>query len=464
LIGQGLQFVIYMGGTAVLARLLYPRSFGLLAMVYTLISLGAMLGDAGLGIATIQRRDLNHEQASALFWIGVGVGSVVSISIALLSPLAAVFFREADIVTIVLAIAPTIFIQALGMQHQALMSRRMQYARLAAVGVTAQTLSTGLAIFLACRRAEHWALVARAVALPTLMTLLFWVVCRWRPGRFRRTAGLRSLIAFGGTLVGVKAFGFLRRNLDNVLIGAVWGADVIGFYSRAYRIILMPIEQVTGPISTIAIPALSRLQGDAARFRRYYVKAVHGLTSISMPLSVLTIAQAHHIVPVLLGDRWQAVVPLLRALAIPAFLGSFNIAQGWVLVPLGHATRQFKCVACSSMFIVAMFFIGLPYGALGVALAFAVGEALMFFPLTMFAFHGSPVRLRDLGEALWRPAAACVCGTASACLADLHAQASSLVALPLNCAAFGLAYVLTAFLLNGGRNPLDFWQNRQTLP
>ena len=423
---QGVRFVLGMGSTVVLARLLTPQDFGLIAMVTAVTGFVMMFKDMGLSMATVQRAEINHNQISTLFWINVVLSIGVMVVTAALAPVIAWFYGEPRLTWITLALAGAFIFGGLTVQHQALLRRNMRFGSLAFIQIISMVAGIATAIVSAFYGAGYWSLVLMQLATAIAGAIAVWVVCGWRPGLPVRRPGVRSLLAFGGYLTASNVLNYLVRNLDNILLGAVWGATSVGLYSKAYGLLMLPIRQVNGPLTAVAIPALSSLQNNPDEYRRYYVKAIAILAFLSMPLIVFVLCSAKDVVLLILGQQWVNSIPIFMALAPAALLGSLNVVTGWVFVPLGRTNRQLRCCLFGSIVTITAFFVGLRWGALGVAVAFSIALLIARLPQIIYAYHGTPLRLSNLGSVLWRPALACLIAAAVVINIDVNVLVANL--------------------------------------
>src|ERR1700733_14789792 len=209
--------------TVVLARLLTPADFGLVAMVTAITGLAQGFADLGLSEATIQHPEINHNQVSTLFWINVAIGLALTLIAVALAPLLAWFYREPRLRDITFLISLTFLIGGLRVQHDALLRRQMRFSSLAIRDIASYVVAVPVAILLAWRGACYWALVAMPLILNLSQMTLSWLMVRWVPGLPRRDAKVRSLIAFGGNIAASYLIFNLNNNADNVLIGWYWG-------------------------------------------------------------------------------------------------------------------------------------------------------------------------------------------------------------------------------------------------
>jgi PST family polysaccharide transporter len=196
----------------------------------------------------------------------------------------------------------------------------------------------------------------------------------------------------------------LSRNLDNVLIGRYWGAEQLGLYARAYQLMLLPLQQITQPMGSVAVRMLSILQADPDRYRRYYCKALSAIAFVATPLTVTAAALSDEIILLLLGPKWAETSHLFKALALVGLIEPILGTTGWVLISTGRSDKLIRWGVFQAALIVVSFFCGLPWGALGVAIAFAVCKILLLVPCFRFTLRDSPVPASAVFDAVWRPA------------------------------------------------------------
>ena len=450
---QGARFFLQMGSTIVLARLLTPQDFGLIAMVTAVTGFVMMFKDMGLSMATVQRATIDHRQISTLFWINVVLSLCIMLVTAALAPGIAWLYGEPRLTWITLALAGAFIFGGLTVQHQALLRRQMRFGALALVEIISMSVGIAAAIITASYGAGYWSLVVMQLARAISIAVAVWFACDWRPGLPQRRAGVRKMLSFGGNLTASHILIYLVRNLDNILLGVVWGAGAVGLYSKAYGLLMLPIRQVNGPLTAVAIPALSSLQNNPDGYHRYYVKAIAILAFLSMPLIVFALCSAKEVVLLILGQQWVEAIPIFRALAPAAIMGSLNVVTGWGFVPLGRTDRQLRSSCFGSTLTIIAFFIGLRWGALGVAVAFSSAVLIKRLPQIIYAYHGTPLRLIDLGSVLWRPALACLIAAAMVTGVDVNIIVHNLfLKILLQGIIFVSCYGVVWIIVPGGRD------------
>jgi PST family polysaccharide transporter len=400
-----IRYVIQICGTIVLARILFPEDFGMIAMVTAITGFFDVFKDAGLGMATIQKKEITHEQMSTLFWFISMISFLLMLCIFATSPVVAWFYGEERLVKITLIFGISVFLGGLGIQHRALLKRRMNFEMIAGVDISVQFLTKVIGICLALLGFGYWALVGMHALQPLIATLLLWFFCPWRPGLPKRGTGVKKMLAFGGYLSFSRIMRYLISNIDNVLIGTVIGTYALGLYSKAYSLMTLPLRQVNLPISNTIMSALSRLQTDIYSFRNYFRKAIFLSTTLTMPIVIFSFVATDEIIYLFLGHKWGGAVPLFKALIPAAFVYTFNGALGWPLIPLGKTRHLFRITTVDGITTILAFFIGIKWGAIGVAAALS-SQVIITRPFFLwYSFSNSVIKYSDFFSAIFRPAA-----------------------------------------------------------
>ncbi|MGL4620756.1 lipopolysaccharide biosynthesis protein [Chroococcidiopsis sp.] len=400
LVAQACKFTLQIGSTVILARLLAPQDYGLVGMVTAVTGFVALFKDMGLSMATIQKAEINHQQISNLFWVNIAVSLLLTLVTCAIAPVVAVFYNEPRLTLITVVSAIGFLFGGLTVQHQALLNRQMRFTALAAIDIVAMGFGVVSALVLARYGAGYWALVVMQIAIAIGQMGGAWLLCSWRPSLPQRHANIRELLTFGSHLTGFNVINYFARNLDNILIGRSWGAGQLGLYSKAYGLLLLPLQQINAPITAVAIPSLSRLQADPQQFRNYYLKAVSLVMFLTLPLVILSIAISEEVVTLILGSQWREASFLFRFLGVAAIFQPLCNTAGWLYIATGKTDRMLKWGVFASSLTVVSFFIGLPYGARGVALCYAVAMLLQVYPCMYYATRGLEITTRELFSAI----------------------------------------------------------------
>jgi PST family polysaccharide transporter len=411
---QVFKFVFSTVATIVLARLLTPQDYGLIGMVVIITNFVGMFQYLGLSTATVRWSELNHQQVSTLFWINLGLSTAIALLTFASAPLVAWFYHEPRLVWIAAGYAVSILLTGIYIQHEALMMRQMRFAAIAIVETAALLIGFAAAIVAAWRGAGYWALVVNQLVM-TLVTLFgIWSLCRWRPGLPARGAGVRSMLSYGGNLTGFNFMTYFARNLDNVLIGKFWGAYQLGVYSRAYQMLLMPMQQINAPLVAVAVPTLSRLADSPERYRAAFLKILEKIAMITMPGVVFMIATSDWLVVLLLGPQWREAGRIFMLLGVAAVIQPVTRTALWLFTTQGRTRELFKWGIIGGAISIVSIVAGLPWGATGVAASYAVTDLCIATPL-LFWYVGrrGPVRTADFYRTIAPVSAASVCSLAT---------------------------------------------------
>ena len=450
------KFVLQMGSTVVLARLLLPEDYGLIGMVTVIINFAGLFKDLGLSTATIQKSEINHKQVSTLFWINFVISCATALVVAALAPVVASFYKEPRLTWITLALASSFIFSGLTVQHQALLKRRMSFTSLAKIEIISMLVGVVTAMISAWYGLGYWALVLMQIATSIANAVGVWVACSWRPGVPLLRSGIRSMLAFGGNMTGFNIVNYFSRNLDNILIGQYWGPQQLGLYAQAYKLLLLPINQINGPITSVALPALSSLQSEPEKYRRYYYKAILLITTLGMPIVGFMFASADKVILLILGQQWLGAVPIFRFLMPAAFIGTFNVATGWAYTSLGRTDRQFHSGIVTSTINVLIFLISVRWGAIGVAAAYGLSRPIILLPLIIHCYSKTPLRLIELLITLSKPGLASL-GAAAIVIGInqlLPAEINLIIALFIDLLLYSLLYIGIWMILPEGRRTL----------
>jgi O-antigen/teichoic acid export membrane protein len=400
---QSAKFLIQMASTMVLARLLTPQDFGLLAMIGAVTAFLMPFRDMGLSMATLQKAEINNSQISSLFWINAGAGTLLALMLAAFAPLISSFYGQPILTVTIWVFSVKFLLEGLAVQHHALLKRKMQFGQLSLLEVGALAAAAVAAIGAAWTGVGHWALVIQQLTFALVSALGVWVMCPWRPGPPSRRSGVRSMITFGGQVTVANIMDSFSRNFDNVLIGWRWGAEALGLYSKAYALLLLPIRQINYPLRAVVLASLSRLQKEPDRFRQFYCRLLTLLAFTTTPLLVVMAVLSRDIILVLLGEQWVEASTIFTVLAIAALGQPVAGTIGLVNVSLGQSGRYLRWTFIVTPVIMAAFLAGLPWGPLGVAAAYAIAIQGMRFPALWYAFRYAPVKTTDFLKAVWRP-------------------------------------------------------------
>jgi len=391
-----------MVGTIVLARLLTPDDFGLVAMVAALYMLLQNLGVNGFIEAIISAKEINHKQISTLFWVNVGLCIALTLLLMALAPLIARFYKEPRLESITIAIAFSIILAGLSTQHSALLRRNMRFYHTSANHVSAMVISTIVAIALALLGCRYWSLVARDVTFRLAFAAGAWILCQWRPALPALGTGVMPLLKFVMNAYGNFSMNYFSRNLEKVLIGWRYGTQSLGYYGRAYHLFATPANQLSAPLTNVVLAALSRLRSDPERYRRSYLNSISMIAFVGMALSATLTLIGSDLILLLLGSQWNKAGQIFTAFGPCIGLMLIYATHGWLHLSLGRPDRWFRWSIIAFIVTALCFVIGLPFGALGVAIAFTASFYVLIGPGLWYAGRPIHLGLFSIISAIWK--------------------------------------------------------------
>jgi O-antigen/teichoic acid export membrane protein len=368
--------LLVLGSTAVLARVLTPDDFGLVALALTFMALLEAIKDLGLSQALVAQRGQDiEERANTVFFAGVAIGFCLSAIIAAASPLAASFFHQPELRGITAALGCNFLLRSLGATHYALAQKRLDF-RTRTVAEFADVVvrgSTGIVLALAGLGA--WALVIGYLVGTVMLTATLWVMVDWRPRLRVRRTHLREMMQFGATLSGVDITNAIMSNVDYIFVGRVLGPVALGLYTLAYRLPELLMINLSTVASLVLFPAFSAV--DRRSLSRAFLISFRFTLMISLPIAVGMVILAKPIVLTLFGPKWEHAAGAMQVLAIFGLAMATSIPAGTAYKATGRAgvLLALALVRLPALTILLALFVGRGIVAAGACQAVIAGLA-----------------------------------------------------------------------------------------
>lgn len=462
LVSGGMTLAIQVVGTVVLARLLTPRDFGLVTMVTTFSLLLANFGFNGLTEAIVQREKIDPALASTLFWINLAAGTLLTLGFAAAGSLLARFYHYALVRDVTIGLSLTIFATSISVVHLALLKRAMQFTKVSMNDIFARLAAVIVAIILGWAGWGYWALVAGAVALPLSTAIgAFWL-CKWTPGFPRWGKDTGSTLRFAIHTYGNFSLNYFSRNTDNLLVGWRFDAQALGFYKKAYDLFALSAGQLVASITVVVVTALSRVNRDAAQYRRYLLGALSVMTFVGMGLGAGLTLAGKDLIRLLLGPGWEPAARIFTFFGPGIGVMILYNTHGWIHLSIGRADRWFRWGIIEFIVTGLLFLAGLPWGPVGIALAWTASFCVLTIPAMWYA--GKPIGLgaATVLAVVWRYLlASLLAGSATAVimkgipsLATLSGVSGAVARIVAISALLGPLYLTAVVLLHGGFQPL----------
>jgi O-antigen/teichoic acid export membrane protein len=376
-----------------LARLLTPEEFGIAAIVLVFASLVLVFSDLALGAALVQAKTLTEADRSTAFWTTIAAGFVFcALGIVLAGPIANLF-GEPSVKPLCVALSASFLITSVSVTHASLLVREMEFKRLETQTMISVLVGGAIGVAVAFAGKGSWAIIAQQLGTATAASVLLWVLSPWRPRFTFSKSSLHRMSSFSLPLVGHRLLFYAHRNADNLLVARFVGVSALGAYQLAYNLMLVPMSRIGGPLQRVFAPAFARMQDEPERIAQTWARLTRIVGSIAIPSLMGLVVVAPDFVTVVLGDKWEQVAPIVQLLA---WVGMIQALQS-VNIDILQARNRTKTILRYSVGFCAAhvigFVIGVQWGVLGVAAAYAV-TSLMVEPfltvITARALNVSP--------------------------------------------------------------------------
>jgi len=382
----GLRQVISIATLIILARILAPEDFGLMAMVAIFMAVSSVFTDAGFSQALIQRQDSSHEDESTIFFFNIFLSMFVAFILWVLSGTIATYLGYPILEDLLLVLAINFFIGALGSIHITLLTKKLTFNTIAKAGLTAIMMSSAAAIYAATLGFGVWSLVIQTLVGSTVNVILLWYLHAWRPLYVFNFQTIKSYFSYGGYITFASLLYVVQQHIYAVAIGKYYNAADAGIYSRAYGLVQMPIVLLSSIVSRVAFPLFSQFQDDKEKMEKGLEKALTYTMFVALPIGGLICLLADSIVRILLGNQWLDVIPVLQILSISAMLMPVQMLNINVLKALGHADINARLMLIKFVVAMTMLYFALPYGLELVAWAFVASHVFNIFINTYYTF------------------------------------------------------------------------------
>lgn len=376
------RVVIHTIQTVVLARLLNPSDFGLMAAAGSILAVLSVLGDFGVNRIIMYRKDLDADILCSLFWFNLASSVGLTLLFVCAAPILARTLGGPELLPVIVLCAFTFPIAALGAQFRTLAAKEFRFAELARIEVLSAMSGLVAGLLLAFTGAGVYALVGGALISVTCGSALAWI---WlskgrRPGLRIQFRGVRNWLPFSSYVIGESIAGALHREAEVLIASIIAGPASIGVFAVPRALCLRVSNSVVNPVITrVSIPLMARLHDDIEQVRQAYLASLRMTAAINFPIYVFLCLFASEVVAVVYGPRWENAVPFLEMLAVWGLLRSTGNPVGSLLIAGGHARRGF-------VWNVSLCFVIPPLLWLGASLAQLEGLVAMMVAIQFFVF------------------------------------------------------------------------------
>ena len=381
---QGAKFVIKFGSAIVVARLLSPADFGMVAMVSPILGFLSNFNDLGFGQAIVRAPEITKNQLSALFWRNILVSLGLAGLLSLIAPMAAMLYHEPRTTPLLIAMSGTLVVGTLGLVPNSLLKRAMRFGPLSFIDVTSLVVGTVVTIATAAGGFRYWSLVIGQFAASSAGLLLAFIYSRWVPTTTFKAENLGAFMRFGANLTLVNVASYFSMTADNMIVGAVSGKVQLGLYDRSYTLTIGPLNQLLSPVSQISVPLLSRLQDKPELYKTSYNHMLRMALALTMPAMLFCVVTARQLVPLMLGPKWALAAPIFAWVCFGGLIAPLFSSTGWIFTTQNRTSEQMKASVATAFISIASFAIGVHWGAVGVACVSALSFTFIQMPLMLY--------------------------------------------------------------------------------
>lgn len=382
---QFFKFAIQLVSQIWLARLIPPAEYGIVAMVAPILAFLGIIGDMGIGTALVQQKSISQSQISTLFWLNSALTLLVCGGLCLLSPLVGLLYHEPKTVAVTVALASLLFFSSFSTHPSALLNRELRLGRRALIDCGQALAALTIAIATALAGCGYWSLIYGQAAGAVILVCFSWISAGWAPSRPRWDPSAMRVLRFGTSLTVSNIATYATMSADNMIVGAVKGKVALGLYDKAYRLVVLPLAQISSPIGRVAVPLLSRLHDQPARYSAAFRRMVQAPNLLAIPGLIAGMFLAPQLVHVFLGPSWSGISPVFSWVCFGGLPSILYGSASWLFTSQGRGREQATWAIINSIVSVCSFVIGVRWGAVGVAAFGAVGFVFIQTPLIIWA-------------------------------------------------------------------------------
>lgn len=403
-VGNGLGKIISLISTLVLARLLTPEDFGLMAMASTVTGFIGFFNEIGIGAAIVQRTEVRKEEINGCFGIALLASAFLSLVVIAISWPAADFFNMPALQRLLSVLGFGFFFGALNTVPVSLLRKEMRFQAVLWLGISSAIVQSLVTIPMAALGFGYWAIVGGFFVGQTVATIWYWRVSKWRPSWPLHLREGRSLLDYGLNITYTRVLWHAYMNADKLIVGKLLGERAVGMYDISRSLATLPTSQISGLVSSIASPVFAHLQKDLPQLRSVQLRLSRGVAYLTFPLLTGIAVLAAELVQVLLGSKWSEAVFPLQALCVSEAVATVANLQAQLLISTGRVKQlvRFNTV-CAIVMPLSLATGGWLGGLPGVALAWATVFPLLSIWLLRDALQASGLRAPEFWDAIRQP-------------------------------------------------------------
>jgi O-antigen/teichoic acid export membrane protein len=378
--GSTANFII----TIILARLLMPEDFGLVAMVLVFFEISTTFIESGFGLALIREKNISDEDKSTTLIFNIAVSVICYAVLFVAAPYIAEFFEQPDLIAILRVLGINLIIGSFGIVQQAVLSQRIDFKMQTKTRLIAVVISGICAIALASSGFRVWSLVARLMVMELFRVILLWWCDPWKPILQFSKRSFKKLFGFGSILLAEALIDKVFRHLIQILIGKFYSATTLGFFTQANNFCNMAAGNFLQAIQKVTYPVLAKLQDDRGRLKESYRQIIAMSSFFIVPVMVLMGVLAEPLVVTLAGEKWLPSVAFLQLLCIGGAVWHVNSINLDILLVLGRVDLSLRLEIIKKVITAVAIIIGMQFGIYGMVAGQVVSVFISLFINTWY--------------------------------------------------------------------------------
>ncbi|WP_373032378.1 lipopolysaccharide biosynthesis protein [Sulfurovum sp.] len=403
IIGQIVSFLLLIISTMILARILSPEDYGIIGIVTAITGFFTLFKEFGLTISIIKKKILTNLELITVFWLYVIVGTVLMILMMIMSVPIAKFYDDSRLIDVTIIISLTFLIGSFSIVPSALLKRTMQFRKLIYSQLIASFFGAIMTIISAYIGLGYWSLVINILVTTFINSLLVIWSFGWFPKIKLYINSIKNHLEVGKNITLFDLVNYFARNLDNLIIGKYYGSSMLGLYSKAYQLLLLPIQKIRTPIYSVALPALASLREKPKEYNAYYLQLVSILNIISLLLICFLWLNSYEIIYFVLGEKWLLSAEFFSVLAFAALIQPVYGTLGLVLITLGKSRKYLHWGILNFMIIAIGFIVGINFDLKTFILIYVIANYISFLISVPFVFHDTPINIVNFLKNIFVP-------------------------------------------------------------
>jgi PST family polysaccharide transporter len=402
-ISNSCQHIAIFLTTIILVKLLSPSDFGLMGMATVVIGFIDIFKNFGIASAIIQRNDISDSFISTLFWVNFGFGTFMAVILYFGAPLAELFYKEPRVTPIIKLLSINFFISGSFITHKALLEKKLAFKLLAKIEIFSILFGAIVGIIAALFGHGVFSLVYQAMTRVISSTIFFWVSVGYRPKLTFLFREINKIFSFSIYLTSFNVVNYIMRNADYLIIGKFLGAQSLGYYTLGYKLMLLPVQNLSNVIGRVLFPVYSKYKEDNKKIRELVLTTSSTISFITIPVMFGLMAIAYPLIISIFGNKWAPAIPIIIILAPVGFLQSISVPLNTIFLAKGRTDVMFYWVLFAGSITIIFFIVGLRWGIIGVASGYAISGVLLLYPSLIIRLRLITLSVLKFISVLYKP-------------------------------------------------------------